>query len=61
LKTAPNTPRPEFLTIYEAADVLKMHFNTVRRHCESGALAAEKLGSKWLIPVSTLYKLGAGK
>lgn len=51
-------PRPEFLTIYEAGTILKLHPRTVTRRCEDGSIDAEKLGNRWRIPTSSLYKIG---
>lgn len=41
--------KDQYYTIYETADILKVHHNTIRRAIKSGRLKASKIGTKWLI------------
>lgn len=48
LKTLDNL-QDQFYTIYEVADVLKVHHTTIRRAIKENRLKASKIGTKWLI------------
>lgn len=39
----------EFYSIYEVADLLKLHHNTIRRMIKAGKLPAKKYGKDWRI------------
>lgn len=39
----------QFYTIYETADILKVHHTTIRRAIREHRLNAVKIGTKWLI------------
>lgn len=39
----------QFYTIYEVADILKVHHTTIRRAIKENRLKAVKIGTKWLI------------
>ena len=39
----------QFYTIYEVADILKVHHTTIRRAIKENRLKASKIGTKWLI------------
>lgn len=39
----------QFYTIYETADILKVHHTTIRRAIREHRLNATKIGTKWLI------------
>lgn len=51
----------KFLTVYEAAAILQLHFRTVVRCCENGTIHAVKLQSRWRIPMSSMDKLASAK
>jgi excisionase family DNA binding protein len=57
LKNAPTAPPPQFYRPQEVALILGFHYRTVIRRCEDGSIKAEKLGSKWVIPRSSLDSL----
>ena len=38
-----------FLTLYEAADRLGLHYNTIRRYVMEGKLQAQKLGTRYYV------------
>jgi excisionase family DNA binding protein len=48
----------EYYTIYEVADILKVHHTTIRRAINEGRLKAFKIGTKWLIKADDIEKLG---
>ena len=39
----------DYLSVVEAADVLGVHWETVKRLCREGRIRAEKVHNKWLI------------
>jgi len=39
----------QFYTIYETANILKVHHTTIRRAIREHRLNATKIGTKWLI------------
>lgn len=41
--------KDQYYTIYEVADILKVHHNTIRRAINDKRLKASKFGTKWLI------------
>lgn len=41
--------KDQYYTIYEVADILKVHHNTIRRAIKNGRLKALKFGSEWRI------------
>ncbi|WP_442904448.1 helix-turn-helix domain-containing protein [Gordonibacter sp.] len=48
---------PDVLTTEQCAEFLGVHENTIRSHCNSGELKAEKIGVRWFVPKSALGKL----
>lgn len=48
----------EYYTIYEVADILKVHHTTIRRAIKDNRLKAFKIGTKWLIKKQDIEKLG---
>lgn len=45
-----------YYSIYEVADILKVHHNTIRRAIKSNRLKAERIGYQWRIPKSEIDK-----
>lgn len=39
----------EYYTIYEVADILKVHERTIRNNIKNGNLKAKKIGRSWRI------------
>lgn len=53
--------KDQYYTIYETADILKVHHNTIRRAIKDNRLKATKIGTKWLIKkedISNLWEEG---
>lgn len=50
--------KDDFYTIYEVADILKVHHTTIRRAIKDNRLKAFKIGTKWLIKKEDIQKLG---
>jgi excisionase family DNA binding protein len=50
-----------FYTIYEVADLLGFHHNTIRRMIKSGELPARKFGKEWRIRKEDLKQFTAPK
>ena len=48
----------EYYTIYEVADLLKVHHTTIRRAIKEKRLNAFKIGTKWLIKAKDIKELG---
>lgn len=48
-----------FFTIYEVAEMLNFHHNTVRRMIKTGELPAKKYGREWRIRVDDLQRFTA--
>lgn len=48
-----------FYTLYEVADLLKLHHNTIRRMIKAGKLPAKKYGREWRIRVDDLLQFTA--
>lgn len=46
-----------YLTIYEVADLLRVHHTTIRRYIRDGELPVIKLGNKLRIPRSGIEAL----
>lgn len=44
----------EYLTAEEAAQIIRMDVDYVRRQCKAGAIRAKKLGSEWRITHAAL-------
>jgi len=44
-----------YLSVLEAAEILRVHPGTVKRLCREGRLAAKKVHNTWLIHSDTLY------
>lgn len=44
----------DYYTIYEVADLLRFHHQTIRRMIRSGELTASKLGREWRIKKTDL-------
>lgn len=51
----------EFYTIYEVADILKVHHTTIRRAIKDKRLNAFKMGAKWVIKREEIEQLGGVK
>lgn len=51
----------EYYTPQEVADLLKLHYNTIRRMIKSGELPAEKIGRQWRIRKADLEQLAEPK
>lgn len=47
----------QFYTIYEVADILKVHHTTIRRAIREHRLQATKIGTKWLIKKETIQNM----
>jgi len=47
----------EYYTIYEVADILKLHHTTIRRAIKSKRLKAYRIGAKWLIKREDIERL----
>ena len=45
-----------YVTCEEAAQELGIEPNTVRKHCQSGLIRAEKFATAWLIPRAEVAK-----
>jgi excisionase family DNA binding protein len=55
-------PVPEnYVNIVEAAAILGVHWETVRRLCRDGRIPAEKVGNTWLIHKDMLWQFGLQK
>lgn len=52
----PGTLRDDYYTIYELADILKVHHNTIRRAIKRGELKAIQLGREWRIKKDDFIK-----
>ena len=48
-----------YLNVVEAADVLGVHWETVKRLCREGRIPAEKVNNGWLIHRDTLEQFAA--
>ena len=48
----------DFYTIFEVADMLKVHHTTIRRAIKDKRLNAFKIGTKWLIKKEDIQRLG---
>ena len=46
------TERDQWYTVEEAADILKVHKDTLRRWLREGKLRARKVGKGWRVPRS---------
>ena len=49
--------KDQYYTIYEVADILKVHHNTIRRAINDNRLKATKIGTKWLIKKEDISNL----
>lgn len=47
----------EYYTIYEVADLLKVHHTTIRRAIREGRLKAHRIGKKWFINRKDIERL----
>ena len=56
--TTTNILTDKFYTIYEVADILKVHHTTIRRAIKDKRLKAFKIGTKWLIKKEDIERLG---
>lgn len=45
-----------FYTLYEVAEMLNFHYNTVRRMIKAGELPAKKYGGQWRVRVEDLRR-----
>ena len=50
-----------FYSIYEVADLMNVHPNTVRNHIKAGILTAGKVGHQWRISRDDLIAYAKGK
>ena len=48
--STPKEVSMRYLTVAEYAAMMKLSEQAIRRGCESGAIAAVKVGSRWRIP-----------
>lgn len=46
----------DFYTIYEVADMMKLHHKTIRRMISNGDLPASKVGRQWRIKKADLER-----
>ena len=44
----------EYYTIYEVADILKLHERTIRNNIKRGTIKAKKIGKSWRIRKSDI-------
>jgi len=54
----------DYVSIVEAADVLGVHWETVKRLCREGRIPAEKVHNKWLMSLPRTimnHDVGRGK
>lgn len=49
--------KDQYYSIYEVADILKLHHNTIRRAIKDKRLKATKFGTKWLIKKDDISNL----
>lgn len=56
--TTNKTLTDDFYTIFEVADMLKVHHTTIRRAIKDKRLNAFKIGTKWLIKKEDIQRLG---
>lgn len=49
--------KDQYYTIYEVADILKVHHQTIRRAIKDKRLNAFKIGTKWLIKKEDISNL----
>lgn len=47
----------EYYTIYEVADLLKVHHTTIRRAIKEKRLKAHRIGKKWFINRADIERL----
>lgn len=45
----------EYVDVVEAANILNIHWETVKRLCREGRLPAQKVHNKWLIHKNDLH------
>lgn len=45
-----------YYSIYEVADILKVHHNTIRKAIKEKRIKAERIGYQWRIPKSEIDK-----
>ena len=50
--------KDRYYTIYESAEILKVHHNTIRRAIKKGRLRATKFGSEWRIRKEDIIDIG---
>lgn len=50
----------EYVDVVEAARILKVHWETVKRLCREGRIPAQKVHNKWLIHKHDLGKFAKG-
>ena len=50
--------KDQYYTIYEVAEILKVHHNTIRRAINDNRLKASKIGTKCLIKKEDISNLG---
>lgn len=49
--------KDQFYTIYEVADILKVHHTTIRRAIKQNRLKAVKIGTEWRIKKEDISNL----
>jgi excisionase family DNA binding protein len=54
LDETPAKAKGEFMTLYEVADHLGVHYNTVRRYVHEGQLPSKRLGTKFYVDPADL-------
>jgi excisionase family DNA binding protein len=45
-----------YYSIYEVADILKVHHNTIRKAIKENRIKGERIGYQWRIPKSEIDK-----
>ena len=46
----------EYMDVIEAANIIKVHWETVKRLCREGRIPAQKVHNKWLIHKDDLHR-----
>lgn len=54
------TETPDYMTAVEAAEIIRMEPDYVRRQCKAGNIRAKKLGTEWRITRAALDDFMAG-
>jgi excisionase family DNA binding protein len=56
-KQSPDNKSPDVLTAEEAAEVLRVHQNTIKRWLREGKLKGIQVGRAWRIPQNEITRL----